>query len=98
MIEITVLTKTGGPLTKRISLAPDGSLCSDGSACVMSTGAGTRATFDSLNAFATCIHSLRPDQAIALGTLRDSLPDQVRITTKDRLNGHAAPDLIARTG
>jgi hypothetical protein len=97
MIEITLLAKTGGPLTKRISISPDGSLCSDGSACIMSTGAGTRTIFDSLDAFATCIGGLRSDQAIALGSLRDDLPDQVRITTKNRLNGHDAPDLIART-
>jgi hypothetical protein len=98
MIEITVLAKTGGPLTKRISISPDGSLCSDGSACIMSTGAAARATFDSLSAFATCISGLRSDQAIALGTLRDGLPDQVRIRPKAALNGHDAPDMIARTG
>ena len=43
-IEITTLSKTGGPLTKRISLAPDGTLRSDGSACVMSSGIAQRAT------------------------------------------------------
>ena len=35
-IEITGFAKTGGPLTKRITVAADGSLHSDGSACVMS--------------------------------------------------------------
>ena len=59
-----------------------------------------RATFDSLTAFATCIGSLLPHEAIALGALRDDLPDQVEITTKarlEKLNGSAAPHLIART-
>ena len=85
MIEITTLAKTGGPLTKRISLAPDGSLHSDGSACVMSAGQAQRAKFDNLTAFAACIGSLSPHEAIALGALRDDLPDQVQITTKARL-------------
>ena len=41
-IEITGFTSDVGPLTKRISLAPDGSLLSDGSACVMSRGTAKR--------------------------------------------------------
>ena len=66
----------------------------------MSAGSARRATFDSLAAFATCIGRARsPHEAIALGALRDDLPDQVQITTKARLewNGSAA-HLIARTG
>jgi hypothetical protein len=99
MIEITVLAKTEGSLlTKRISINPDGSLCSDGSACIMSSGAAERAIFDGLDGFAACISGLRPHEAIALGALRDDLPARVRIVTKDKLNGHDAPDLIARTG
>lgn len=97
-IEITVLAKAGGPLTKRISLSSDGSLNSDGSACVMSTGRAERTAFGSLAEFADCIACLAPNEAIALGVLRHDLPDQVRITTKAGLNGHAAADLIARTG
>ncbi len=96
-IEITVLAKVGGPLTKRISLASDGSLNSDGSACVMSTGRAERAAFDTLAQFADCIACLAPNEAIALGVLRHDLPDQVRITTKGRLTEYAANDLIART-
>src|SRR5258708_40292943 len=41
-IELTRLTKVGGPLTKRISLAADGTLLNDGAACVMSRGAAER--------------------------------------------------------
>jgi hypothetical protein len=37
-IEITGFAKSDGPLTKRITLALDGELRSDGSACVMSAG------------------------------------------------------------
>ena len=98
MLEITILAKSDGPLTKRISLNEDGTLRSDGSACVMSSGTAERATFDSLAAFAACIDRLGQHQAIALGVLRDDLPDQVQIVTKAKLNGHHALGLIARTG
>ena len=100
-IEITTLTKAGGPLTKRISLAADGSLHSDGSACVMSRGSAQRAPFDDLATFAACIGALASHEAIALGALRHDLPQNVQIDTKkklEELNGSAAPDLIARTG
>jgi hypothetical protein len=43
-IEITALTKAGGPLTKRICLSDDGKLISDGSACIMSRGGARRIT------------------------------------------------------
>jgi hypothetical protein len=39
LFEITVLAKTdGGALTKQISLAADGTVKSDGSACTMARG------------------------------------------------------------
>ncbi len=100
MIEVTRLTKAGGPLTKRISLAPDGTLKSDGSACVMTRGAAERVPMSSLAQFGELIDSLEPNEAIALGTLRPDLPGAVKVMTKDRLeqlNGHAGPDIIART-
>ncbi len=100
MIEITALTKQGGPLTKRISLSADGKLHSDGSACVMSVGRGRRLRFGALTDFADHIGRMAPDEAIALGALRADLPDDVALTTKDalaRLNGSASPGLIART-
>jgi hypothetical protein len=100
-VEITTLTKAGGPLTKRITLAPDGSLHSDGSACVMSRGSARRMRFDGLATLAAHIAALDSNEAIALGTLRSDLPDQVEIVTKDRLakmNGAAQPGIIARTG
>ena len=51
-IEFTLLTKDGGPLTKQISLAPDGSLHSDGSACIMSRGRARRIRISRLGALA----------------------------------------------
>jgi hypothetical protein len=100
-VEITTLAKAGGPLTKRISLVEDGSLHSDGSACVMSRGSARRIRFDGLATLAEHIAALDSNEAIALGTLRPDLPDQVEIVTKDKLakmNGAVQPGIIARTG
>jgi hypothetical protein len=36
--ELTLLTKAGGPLTKRIALDAAGRVASDGAACVMAEG------------------------------------------------------------
>ena len=100
MIEITALTKEGGPLTKRIGLAEGGTLRSDGSACVMSAGTARRAQFRNLSEFADHISDMRSDEAVALGALRPDLPETVSVVTKNRLallNGAAAPNTIART-
>jgi hypothetical protein len=94
--EFTVFAKSSGPLTKRISLAADGSLKSDGSACVMSHGAARRVHITSVSDFARLIERLRPNEAIALGALRASLADPVQVVTKQKL--HGAPNVIARTG
>ena len=40
--EITLFAKFSGPLTKRISLEADGSIRSDGSACLMARGSACR--------------------------------------------------------
>jgi hypothetical protein len=96
MIEITIFTKNGGPLTKRISLAPDGSVKSDGSGCLMANGEARRASLSSVLDLATLIERLEPNEAIALGRLRDGLADRVEIVPKRKLNG--AANVIARTG
>jgi hypothetical protein len=101
MIEITGYTKRRGPLTKRISLKEDGTLCSDGSQCVMPSGGAERIRLNDLHAFGRLLDTMTPADAIGLGTLRRDLPDTVEITTKvrlDALNGAAVPHLIARTG
>jgi hypothetical protein len=98
--DVTVLQKTGGPLTKRISLSLDGRLASDGSACVMSRGIARRHHIDHLTMFADLIGGLESDQAIALGSLRDDLPDSVAVATKGKresLSEMARGHLIART-
>jgi len=98
-IELIRLTKNAGPLTKKISLAPDGTLVKDCSACVMEHGTAERVRLAGVDALGALIEALTPSQAIALGALRTDLPDRVEITTKKKLiNGAARPDLIARTG
>jgi hypothetical protein len=97
-VEITVFTKSGGPLTKRISLNGDGTIKSDGSECRMSCGTARRAQLAGVHDLANLIGRLRPNEAIALGRLRSDLADDVTITTKDKLNAVNGHDIIARTG
>src|SRR6266550_7788444 len=94
-IGLTVFSKDDGPLTKKISLADDGTAKSDSSACKMSCGSAQRAVVNSVEELAGLIAKLHSDQAIALGTLRDDLPDEVKIVAKKDLNGAAG--VIART-
>jgi hypothetical protein len=97
--EITVFIKFGGPLTKRISLTADGSIKSDGIACIMARGDARRVEIGSVDQLAGLIEQLPPNQAIALGALRTGLPDKVKVVTKAKLlNGAAQPNIIARTG
>ena len=101
MIEITGLSKSGGPLTKRIYL-DKGREAGLQRIRLRHVARRREATcFDSLSEFADLIHRLEPFEAIAVGQLRADLPDQVQVTTQDKLaklNGAAAPDLIARNG
>jgi hypothetical protein len=93
--QLTVIAKSNGPLTKQISLNPDDTLKSDGSACIMSHGSARRVELNSAQEFADLIGSLGSREAITLGTLRDDLPDEVRVVARHRLNGAAG--VIART-
>jgi hypothetical protein len=102
-IEITLLTKANGPLTKTISLTG-----SDSSNCRMAKGNAKRMLLSAssqasvahaadaiLTEFAKMLIGLKSDQAIALGRLRDGLPDSVAIEAKDKIDG--ATGAIART-
>jgi hypothetical protein len=100
VIQLTHFAKTGGPLTKRISLAADGSLRSDGSECIMRKGTAKRVVCATLHEFAAGISEYCSHEAVALGALRSDLPDEVQIITKSRLeklNSSAANNVIART-
>jgi hypothetical protein len=97
--EVTVFTKSGGPLTKRISLSTDGAIKSDGSACLMVRGYARRVRVSNGKQLAKLIERICSNEAICLGALRLDLSDKVEVVTKAKLvNGAARPDLIARTG
>ncbi len=97
--ELTRFTKSSGPLTKHISLGVDGSVHSDGSACIMAQGEAQRLEIAGVHELAALIEQLRSDQAIALGVLRTGLPDCVEIVTKQNLGLYGGrSDVIARTG
>jgi len=84
------------PATKRISLAADGSLISDGSACVMARGTARRVRIIGAGDLGALIERLQVNEAITLGALRSGLDDPVEVVTKRKLDG--APNVIARTG
>jgi len=97
-LELTGFAKANGPLTKRISLAADGTVKSDGSACIMTRGTARRLRIRDIGELAAVIEKIRPHEAIALGALRAGLPEKVQIVTKvtkQKLNDQA--DTIART-
>lgn len=96
-VEFTVFNKIGGPLTKRISIASDGSIHSDGSACVMSRGTAQRAKVADVVQLAELIEKVRADQALGLGALRADLHDQVSVVRKAQIDGNTPLDTIART-
>jgi hypothetical protein len=94
--QITLVDKRDTPalMSKHISLTNDGKLHSDGSKCLMVTGAAARAFARTASDMAGIVASCRSDQAIALGALRKDLSDPVQVTTKDRLDQN--PGAIAR--
>src|SRR5258708_4659627 len=96
MSEITCLTN-GGPLTKRIYLDENGALKSDGSACIMTRGTARRVAISCVRQLGELIAGLKSNQAIALGSLRPGLPDEVKIATRRAINGATGPDVISRT-
>lgn len=101
LIEITGFIKSGGPLTKEISLSPDSELISVGDACKMSTGWGWRQKFYSVEEAGPFIDGLSSNQALSLGALNDELSDVVRVVTERKLHRYKPRDrwdVIARTG
>jgi hypothetical protein len=97
--EITIFTKSGGVLSKRIHLV-DGEISNDSSACAMGSGAARRVQIN-LNHIATLadlINGLGPREAYALGRLKEDLPDHVRIVVADKLADlRGKPGVAART-
>ena len=94
--EITLIRKldADGRMSKRICLDEHGKPSSDGSACQMARGTATRAEAETAASLARIIEECGPDQAIALGALKDDLSRSVTITTERSLPDH--PGAISR--
>lgn len=97
MLELTAFVKAGGILSKQLKLRPDGSVHSDGAECRMSAGTAQRIQIADIADLGDFIGELKSDVAIALGVLREDLPDLVKVVPKAKLNGVTPPDTIART-
>jgi putative DNA primase/helicase len=97
-VELTVLAKDDGPLTKEIRLV-DGTIVSDGRACTMARGIARRAWSNSMQQFGDLICSLDERSAVALGALQPDLPDEVTVVTKNKLRQmkDTAVNFICRT-
>ena len=95
--QITLFKKyDSNPLmSKRISLDEHGRLLSDGSHCLMIYGAATRVAAATAGDLAKIIGACCSDEAIALGALKDGLPNSVPITVPGRLRG--SPGAITRS-
>ena len=97
-ITLTRLTKKSGPFTKKISLAANGKLVNDHSACSLSVGTAERIKVAGVAGLGAVIEGLTPSQGLALGSLRADLMDTVHLVTKKVLGNTAPrPDVIART-
>lgn len=94
--EITVFEKSGGPLTKRLTLR-DGKIVNDSSACFMAHGSAHRVKIGSMQELADRINNFAPNQAYALGRLKDGVPDGATVVVADELKDEGDPSVIART-
>jgi hypothetical protein len=95
--EITLFEKQGGALSKRIWLDPSGRVSSDGSACLMTQGTARRIEIADVRGYADLVNDCASNEALALGRLKDGLPQRVCVVTADKLNGGSEPATIART-
>jgi hypothetical protein len=95
-LEITRFEKTGGPLTKRVYLKPDGAIANDSSDCRMSRGVMHRQHLVDWRALAGLIEVTPRNTAYALGVMRPDLPDSVPPVTK-RDPQSAQPGFATRT-
>jgi hypothetical protein len=80
--ELTVFTKSEGPLTKHISLSEDGKLINDSSCCFMARGNAHRQQLSNMGELADLISGMESNQALALGSLHTDIPNKVRIVTQ----------------
>jgi len=94
--ELTLFGNAHGPLTKQFTLDADGNLVkTEGGQ--MSGGAAMRIPVADVQALAKLIGTIKSNQALALGSMRGGLPEQVAVTTKTSLNGRTVPGTISRS-
>jgi hypothetical protein len=95
--QITLIKKCGpNPLmSKRIYLDEKGALRIDGSQCVMVQGTAERAPAATASDLAKIISDCSSDEAIALGSLKDGLPNSVPITVPRNIKNN--PGAITRS-
>jgi hypothetical protein len=95
--EVTLIKKSGvNPLmSKRIFLDEQGRLQSDGSQCVMVQGTALRAPAPAPSDLAKIISDCCSDEAIALGSLKEGIPNAVPITVPSKINNN--PGAITRS-
>src|SRR5262249_3778947 len=95
-IELAVLTKDRGVLSKRISLV-DGKINSYGSPCSMGHGRAQRKRLSGIEQLGPLIDKLESNRALVLGEMRGDVGDDVAIATKDELAANPRNGAIART-
>ena len=91
-IEVTRFVKSGGLLSKRLHLN-DGELANNSSQCRMSRGRAERVILANWRGFGPMIEATPSNVALALGRLRDGLPDTAQLVRKSNLQ----PGFVART-
>jgi hypothetical protein len=82
-------------MSKRIYIDEQGKLRSDGSECLMAAGTAARAPAATASQLADIVARCRSDQALALGTLGEGIPDNVLVTIPSRIQDH--PGAITRS-
>ena len=95
-VSLTRIEKDKGPVTKRLTLTPDGKIESDGSQCWIAAGKMERLELDDWRDFATHIEATPRNVAFALGDLRPGLSSPVSLVScKDCRS--AEPGFATRT-
>jgi hypothetical protein len=94
--EIVVFRKSGGILSKRISLRA-GQVDADGSQCQMGKGEARRVKLNGVGSLAKLIEGMGSHEALALGRLKGDIADRVRVVPKRDLDKATVNDSIARS-
>jgi len=63
----------------------------------MVRGTARRFRSDGMHPFGELLAVLKSNEAFATGSMRPDLPDQVKVVTRNKLNGSQPNDIIART-